>query len=66
MSQTLRIRVKRDTCRGYGNCVLAAPDVFELDEDGLVVLRSEDMDAGRRSELERAVYDCPTESIVLE
>ncbi|MHB1468604.1 MAG: ferredoxin [Solirubrobacteraceae bacterium] len=66
MSEKLRILVNRDSCRGYGNCVLAAPDVFALDEDGLVVLLETELDERRRGDLERAIYDCPTDSIAVE
>jgi 3-phenylpropionate/trans-cinnamate dioxygenase ferredoxin reductase subunit len=62
----VKVRVNRATCRGYGNCVLAAADVFELDDDGLVVLLEDDVDAERAKSVERAIYDCPTDSIALE
>jgi 3-phenylpropionate/trans-cinnamate dioxygenase ferredoxin reductase subunit len=66
MSEPLKITVNRDTCRGYGNCVLAASDIFELDDDGLVVLLKQDVDEQQRGAVERAVYDCPTDSIATE
>jgi ferredoxin len=62
----VKVRVDRATCRGYGNCVLAASDVFELDDDGLVVLLEDDVDGERVKAVERAIYDCPTDSIALE
>lgn len=55
------IKVNRGTCQGYGNCVLALPSVFDLDDEGLVVLKRED---GELEGLRRAAYDCPTESIL--
>lgn len=57
------IKVDRTTCQGYGNCVLALPSVFDLDDDGLVVLKRDDVEPGELEGLRRAAYDCPTESI---
>jgi ferredoxin len=59
----IRIKVDRGVCQGYGNCVLASPDTFDLDDDGLVVLRDEQVDPARRDEVRRAAYDCPTDAI---
>lgn len=29
------VEVHKDRCQGHGQCVMAAPAVFELDDDGL-------------------------------
>lgn len=58
------IKVNRGTCQGYGNCVLALPSVFDLDEEGLVVLTQEHTE--ELEGLRRAAYDCPTESIMFD
>ena len=34
----MRIAVDLSKCDGYANCVMAAPDVFDLGDDGLVVV----------------------------
>lgn len=34
-----RISIDRSLCNGYGVCEALAPDVFELDDDGLAVAR---------------------------
>jgi ferredoxin len=62
----IRIRVNRDTCRGYGNCVLVAEHLFDLDDDGLVVVERDEVDDAEVGALRRAVYDCPTDSIGFE
>jgi ferredoxin len=61
----MRIGVNRATCNGYGNCVLAAESVFDLDDDGLVVLKHEVVGADELDAVRRAVYGCPTDSITL-
>lgn len=35
-----RISIDRSLCNGYGVCEALAPDVFELGDDGLAVLRA--------------------------
>ena len=47
----IEIDIDRDACMGSGNCVFAAPGVFELDEDS--VARVVDPDASP----EEAVVD---------
>ena len=61
----ISIKVTQATCNGYGNCVLAPPDVFDLGDDGLVVLKRETVDDDQLAAVRRAVYDCPTDSIEL-
>jgi ferredoxin len=45
-------------------CVGAAPDVFELDDEGLSHVV--DADAGTDELLRRAAEECPVQAIVLE
>jgi ferredoxin len=59
----INVKVNRETCEGYANCVRAAPDVFDLDNDDLVVLKQEQPGDEQVSKVRRATYDCPTESI---
>ena len=64
---SLRVVVDLDSCQGYANCVMAAPEVFDIDEKtGLAILLQEDPDDAQRAAVEEAVRQCPTESISLE
>jgi ferredoxin len=57
-----RVTIDRSLCNGYGVCEALAPDVFELDNEGLAILRtgqSED-DAVRE-----ACDNCPMGAITL-
>ncbi|MET8430580.1 ferredoxin [Nocardia sp. NPDC004860] len=60
------VRVNREKCEGYGNCVLACPGVFDIDDGGLVIFDSEAAASASMEDLRRGAYDCPTESIVIE
>ncbi|MFC4011161.1 ferredoxin [Nonomuraea purpurea] len=57
------VKVDRSSCQGYGNCVFALAPVFDLDEEGLVVLKREHVTPDELDGLRRAAYDCPTDSI---
>jgi ferredoxin len=60
------IKVNRETCQGYGNCVIAFPGAFDIDDDGIVVLKRAHAEGGEEDQLHRAVYDCPTDSIAVD
>ena len=60
-----RIEVDRERCVGSGACEARAPDVFEVDDDGvLVVHRSEPAD-DELSDVQDAVQACPTRALSL-
>lgn len=56
----LRVEADRDRCAGHGQCLLAAPTVFDVDETALkvIVLDPEPVE-GLRPAVERAVSICP-------
>ncbi|WP_026162783.1 ferredoxin [Kribbella catacumbae] len=55
------VSANREVCVGAGQCVLAAPEVFDQDDDGLVVVTAPDHpdDAAVRD----AVHLCPAGAI---
>jgi 3-phenylpropionate/trans-cinnamate dioxygenase ferredoxin reductase subunit len=59
------IDADRDACQGYANCVVAAADLFDLDDDGLVVVLRRDIDEPDRAEAEEAVASCPAAALRL-
>jgi len=61
----IKVIVDMNLCQSHGECVYAAPGVFELGDDD--VLRwQEEADESRREELEEAVNVCPMMAIRLE
>ncbi|ALG87000.1 hypothetical protein ACH46_17505 [Gordonia phthalatica] len=48
-----------DLCDGYGECVKAAPDYFELDDDGFVVVKKSDVTSEAEGRVINAVTRCP-------
>jgi ferredoxin len=59
----IRVQVNRETCSGFGNCVLGSKSIFDRDDEGLVVLKRPTVGDDERDAVRRAVYDCPTDSI---
>ncbi|WP_372406299.1 ferredoxin [Streptomyces luteireticuli] len=59
-----QVRVHRPLCAGSGNCVMAAPEVFDQDDtEGLVLVRNEWPDEELTGSVERAVQLCPVGAI---
>lgn len=58
----IEIRIERDTCFGSGECVLAVPSVFELDDVGIARIRSDaaQIDA---TTARRVAENCPSGAI---
>jgi ferredoxin len=59
----LEIDIDRDACMGSGNCVFAAPGVFELDEDSAA--RVVDPEASPEEAVVTAARQCPTHAITV-
>lgn len=58
----MHITVDLDLCDGHGQCVFAAPNVFELDDVGDLHYRPEP-DESERARVQNAVRLCPVQAI---
>ncbi|MCS0639627.1 ferredoxin [Streptomyces sp. LP05-1] len=62
----MQVRVEKDRCCGSGQCVMAAPGVFDQSEDdGLVLLRPGGAEQAARADLELAAGLCPAGAITV-
>ncbi len=60
----MRIEVDFDECIGSGMCTTAAPDIFELDDAGeLIVLIEGELSDDLARDAVRAAEVCPVEAI---
>lgn len=59
----MRIVIDWDRCIGAGMCTGIAPDLFELDAAGKLVVLNETPGEDRRAAVEAAVACCPVEAI---
>ncbi|MFD4322391.1 ferredoxin [Streptomyces sp. NPDC058548] len=62
----MRITVDSDLCVGAGQCVLAAPEVFDQDTDGLVTLLTSRPDPQDHDAVLRAGDLCPARTITVD
>jgi ferredoxin len=61
----LTLRIDRDLCVGFGDCIDVAPDVFELDEDGVAVVKEGASEKVERDRLMEACRSCPVDALTL-
>jgi ferredoxin len=62
----VRILVEIDRCVGGGQCVMAAPGVFDQDDDGLAVLLDDDPPADQADDVRLAARLCPARAITVD
>jgi len=60
----VRVVVDLDKCADHGQCVFAAPQVFQLDENGKLVYDAEPDDA-LRDLVDEAADVCPLQAITV-
>ena len=62
-----KIVVDDDRCTGLGVCEGLAPDLFEVQDDGVVRVLVDSVDDGQQCALaKKAVDSCPTRALKLE
>lgn len=59
----MKISVDLTTCEGFGMCESFVPEVFEVGDDGELILHSMDVPEGMETEIDQAVENCPTEAL---
>lgn len=60
----MEVRVNRDGCVGHGQCSATAPEVFELDDDGLC-LPVGTVRPGHEDEAVSGAASCPEHAIAV-
>jgi ferredoxin len=60
---TLRVFADRERCCGYGVCVQLCPEVFKVDDDGLVYLEIEIVPVALAQEATEAAASCPAQAL---
>lgn len=59
-----KIKVDREACISAATCVVVSPDAFDLDEEGIAVVKKEAIKVSD-DELIMAAQSCPTAAIIL-
>jgi ferredoxin len=61
----VKLVADRDACIGSGNCMMVSEELFDADDDGLVVLLAEDVPASEEDRAREAVRLCPASALRL-
>jgi ferredoxin len=59
----VRVTIDKDRCCGAAQCVIAAPEVFDQGEDGLVLLLAPTPPAESAARVREAADACPSRTI---
>ncbi|MGW1465197.1 ferredoxin [Streptomyces sp. NPDC001493] len=62
----MRVKVDQPKCVASGQCVLAAPAVFDQDDDGIVQVLVDRPEAVHHEDVRESVAVCPAAAIWLE
>jgi ferredoxin len=65
-SIVLRVSADRSRCCGYGLCAQLCPQVYKLDENGLVYLEAETIPAELESDAREGAAACPAEALTVD
>jgi ferredoxin len=59
----MRITADTTVCVGAGQCAMVADELFDQDDDGIVMLLEPEPDASQEAAARRAVSLCPARAI---
>jgi ferredoxin len=59
------VKVLTDRCISSGNCVDVAPELFDMDDAGIVVALADQVDEAGLSNAQQAAEMCPVQAILL-
>jgi len=62
----MKVVIHRDRCIASGACVLECPEVFQQDDDGMVVMAQENPSPELHQKVRQAIAACPAAVIELE
>ena len=59
----MRVEVDLGKCTGHGICESIAEDVFEVQDDGSVLILEQDIPESDRERMRQAVTQCPAAAL---
>ncbi|QZT60621.1 ferredoxin [Mycolicibacterium austroafricanum] len=62
----MRVSADRELCIQAGNCVMVAGEVFDQDDEGIVVVLQDDVTGDAVEHAREAVKLCPASALLLE
>ncbi|SDU69390.1 ferredoxin [Gordonia westfalica] len=61
----MKVVLDRARCTGLGICESLAPEFFEIDDDGSLLVLKDEVAEADLMEVEEAISGCPTEALRL-
>lgn len=62
----MKVTVNHERCAGHGLCLLRAPRVYELDDEGYNRMAPFEVPSGLEAEARLGAINCPEEAILIE
>lgn len=62
----MHVHVNLAACEGHGLCQQAAPEVYELDEDGIVRVRQTEIEESLQAKAEAGARVCPVAALSVQ
>ncbi|MBY4573347.1 ferredoxin [Gordonia paraffinivorans] len=62
----MRIVVDRERCGGHGRCVAVAPELFDLDDDGISLPLVDELATDQEAAAKDAIANCPQSAIRID
>lgn len=59
----MKVKVNKEICIGCGACQAIAPDVFEIEDDGLAQAKDIEINDNIKEDVIDALEGCPTSAI---
>ncbi len=62
----MKVTIDPDKCCGYGECAVAAPQLFQIGDDGRAhLMPGDELDGAEVALAREASYSCPVEAILV-
>lgn len=62
----MKVSVDPELCTGCGPCVDICPEIFELNDDELAVVKVDQVPPAQHKSCREAADECPSEAIAIE
>lgn len=59
----MEVHADTEVCQGHGRCALIAPEVFDVDDMGKVVVRRADVPEDCEAGVAEAIASCPENAL---
>ncbi|NTW16974.1 MAG: ferredoxin [Syntrophaceae bacterium] len=62
----MKVSIDKDLCTGCGLCAESVPEVFEMTDDDIAVVKIKTVNDALIDQVKEASEDCPAEAIIIE